>query len=209
VTGPDPNKTRIIVDWLATLAELVPMSADLNREVVLPSLVQFCYADFRSNAFTPASLRDVAAQNEFFPTYHTLHKQLATWCRTYLPPMAVPTVMPTPARTLAPPEPYTRADVERQVAILREHPHRAMLLSIYRDQLERNFPEGVPIVDAATRGAEAVLQPAEDAPAPEPPPPAYQARQLTPKELLAVYEAAGQGDSVRAATLRAQIAGAS
>jgi hypothetical protein len=186
MTGPDPNKTRIIVDWLATLAELVPMSADLNREVVLPSFVQFCFADFRSNAFTPASLRDIAAQNEFFPTYHKLHKQLATWCRTYLPPMTVPTVTPTPARTLAPPEPYTRADVEQQLACLRDHPQRPLLLSIYRAQLERNFPAGLPLVDAeaATARAEAVLQPAEDPPAPELPQ-SYQGRQLTPEQVAA------------------------
>jgi hypothetical protein len=186
MAGIDPNKLRIIVHWLDEL--VVTVATPRNgwegdkRRAVLQTYSDFLYADFNSGAFTRDSLRTVAEQNEFFPTYHTLHAQLAAWWREHHPPLkALAPPAPPPPPDVA--ETYTAIDVCRTLGTLRDHPMQRMMLAIYRAQLTRNWPEFLPMLDAFE--AEIPQQP--EPPAEPPAPASFPSRPLSDDTLAAIY----------------------
>jgi hypothetical protein len=87
----DPNKLRIIIQWITKLGETARMRAEdgwteHKAEVVLRTFADFLYADFNSACFTQASLHAILTQNEFFPSYKRLHEQLSAWWAENRPP---------------------------------------------------------------------------------------------------------------------------
>jgi hypothetical protein len=82
----DPNKVRVIAQWIDVLARTVAKRreegwTEEKDKAMKATYVDFLYADFQSSAatFTQASVRDIARQNEFFPPYKLLHRQLTAW----------------------------------------------------------------------------------------------------------------------------------
>jgi hypothetical protein len=179
MAGIDPNKLRVIVHWIDELAVAVAEPRGVDWPAKLKTISDFLYADFNSGAFTRDSLRAVSEQNEFFPTYHTLHKQLAAWWREHHPPLKA---LPPPAPPPVVIEPYTAIDVCRTLDNLRDHPMQRMMLEIYRAQLTRNWPGFLPMLDAF----EAEL-PRQPEPIAEPPASSYPARPLSNDVLAAIY----------------------
>jgi len=201
----DPNKLRMIIHWLDELAVTVALPRDTDWKVVLKTYSDFLYVDFNSGAFNRDSLRVVASQNEFFPTYRTLHEQLHAWVKEHLPPLQ-PIALPAPPPP-PPEDPYTFDDVLRMLEQLRDHPKRTLMLELYRAQLGRNYPAGLPMLDAFEAELPKISlatpeQLSEEAP---PPIPAATPRYLSTEQLLAAYEAQGRGGTVRAAMLREQL----
>jgi hypothetical protein len=181
MAGIDPNKLRIILHWIDELAVAVAEPRGADWPPKLKTLSDFLYADFNSGAFTRDSLRTVAAQNEFFPTYHTLHAQLAAWWREHHPPLkALPPPTPPPPDVA---ETYTAIDVCRTLDNLRDHPMQRMMLEIYRAQLTRNWPEFLLMLDAFE--AEIPQQP--ESPAEPPAPSSFPSRPLSAEMLAAIY----------------------
>jgi len=87
----DPQSLHIIAKWLAKLAAISNLPADLSAKdlkLKFETEAQLLGAALPSGAFTDASLAHVAEGNPWFPPYDTIRARLAEWWRDHRPASA-------------------------------------------------------------------------------------------------------------------------
>jgi hypothetical protein len=137
--------------WIAMLAKLTaPMNATTAAQAFAAYLPML--TDFPDAAFCDDSLKAVAAECGYAPSYGALRKALGTWWKQHRP---LPTALPEPPPpTLSPPTDAERAAVNRTVGQIlagihevsrqreAEIPHiaqRPMALHLSREQLNAMY----------------------------------------------------------------------